>query len=64
MGRGCGGFFPCAVAEGEEAVEEGVVEVALAGLGDEAGGLVDDEEVGVFVEDAEADGGVGFDGES
>jgi len=56
-------FAEEAIFEGEEAVEKGIGGVALAGLRDEAGGFVDDEEVGVFVKDGNEDGGVGADGE-
>ena len=52
------------VAEvGEEAVEEGGAIVAQAGLGDDACGLINDEEVLVAIALGVCDLGVGLDGE-
>ncbi len=44
---------------GEQAVDEGAVGIAGAGMDDEPGRLVDDDDVGVGVDDAELDGRVG-----
>ena len=51
-----------AVMKSEDAVEERVERVSFAGLGDGAGGLVDDEQVRVLVEDRDEDGRIRFDG--
>lgn len=40
----------------EQCVDEGVLEVASGGVDDHAGGFVDDDEVGIFVEHGERDG--------
>jgi len=45
--------------KGEEAVEERIGGVSFAGLSDQAGGFVDDYDVGVLMEDFEANLGIG-----
>ncbi len=46
----------------KKSVEEGVVLVPDAGLGDDAGGFFDDEQIVVLVFDRESDAFVGLDG--